>query len=59
MATLRDGLKFTKRDDRLKEQLRILGLRRPPIFGFLGRTHPVNVFLGKIRHAILPRPKVH
>lgn len=59
MATLRDGLKFTKRDERLKEQIRIFGLRRPPIFGSLGRDHPLNVFLGKVRHAILPRPKVH
>ncbi len=59
LATLRNGLKFTMRDSRIKEQIRILGLRRPPIFGFLGRTHPLNIFLGKIRHAILPRPKVH
>ena len=30
-----------------------LGRRRPPPLAFLGRSHPVNVCLGKLRHRLL------
>ena len=59
MDTLRNGLKFTKRNERIKEQIRVMGMRRPPVFPSLGRDHPVNMFLGKVRHVLLPKPKVH
>jgi hypothetical protein len=29
-----------------------LGVRRPPVFRFLGRDHPINVALGRLRHRV-------
>jgi tetratricopeptide (TPR) repeat protein len=29
-----------------------LGWRRPPVFGFLPRRHPVNKYLGLVRHRV-------
>ncbi len=30
-----------------------MGVRRPPVFGALGRNHPLNCFLGRLRHRLL------
>ena len=30
-----------------------MGVRRPPVIGCLGRNHPLNYFLGKLRHRLL------
>jgi tetratricopeptide (TPR) repeat protein len=30
-----------------------MGVRRPPVFGSLGRSHPLNCFLGRLRHRLL------
>lgn len=32
--------------------LRRLGLRRRPVMGFLGRNHPLNRVLGRLRHQL-------
>jgi tetratricopeptide (TPR) repeat protein len=41
-------------NEALKQELRLLGTRRPPVLGFLSRSHPVNRFLGQIRHKFFP-----
>jgi hypothetical protein len=30
----------------------MLGVRRPPVLRFLGRDHPINVALGRLRHRV-------
>jgi predicted Zn-dependent protease len=50
---LEQGLKYTKQNKRLKQRLRQLGDRRPPIIPFLGRGNFLNVQLGKLRHSIM------
>lgn len=47
------GLQYTKRDVRLIRGLRKLGVRRPPVFPFLERTHFLNRHVGKLRHRVL------
>ena len=38
-------------------ELSRMGVRRKPVIRFLHRNHPLNVFLGKVRHSILARTK--
>ncbi|MCU0291427.1 MAG: hypothetical protein MUF10_05480 [Thermoanaerobaculaceae bacterium] len=40
----------------LKELEEELGRRRPPVVRFLGRSNPVNVSLGRLRHRVLGPP---
>lgn len=53
VETLKNGVKLTKRDARLVEMLRKLGLRRPPVLSFLPRTHFLNRGLGKLRSRLV------
>jgi len=53
VETLTDGLHYTGRDGRLVEALTIFGVRRPPVFSFLGRSHPLNKYIGRARHRAL------
>ncbi len=53
VETLATGMKLTKRDPRLGNALRKLGLRRPPPLAFLDRTHFLNRQLGRMRHRVL------
>lgn len=53
VETLNDGLRYTARDSRLVEALGLFGNRRPPVLSFLGRSHPLNRYLGKWRHRAL------
>lgn len=50
---LTTGLQYTKQDVRLRRALRRLGVRRAPVFSFLGRGHPLNRHVGKLRHRLL------
>ncbi len=50
VETLNDGLRYTASDSRLLDALTIFGRRRPPVLSFLGRSHPLNRYLGKVRH---------
>ena len=50
VETLNDALRYTGRDNRVTEALAMLGVRRPPVFTFLGRNHPLNRYFGKMRH---------
>ena len=53
VETLQAGLKFARRDVRLNLALNRLVQRRPPVFTFLSRRHPLNKGVGKIRHRTL------
>ncbi len=53
VETLSTGLQFTKRDPRLAQALRRLGLRRSPVLSFLDRDSFLNKRLGKLRHKVL------
>ena len=53
VETLTVGLQYTKRDSRLTQALRKLGVRRPPVIPFLERKHFLNRHLGKLRHRVL------
>jgi Flp pilus assembly protein TadD len=53
METLQAGLKFARRDVRLNLALNRLATRRPPVFSFLSRRHPLNKGVGKLRHRTL------
>ncbi|NJL28245.1 MAG: hypothetical protein HC897_10315 [Thermoanaerobaculia bacterium] len=49
------GLQVDSEHEGLRALNGELGARRPPVFGFLPRTHLVNRLLGRIRHRILGR----
>ena len=53
VETLTDGLRYTGRDGRVEEALAMFGVRRPPVFSSLGRSHPLNKYLGRVRHRAL------
>ncbi len=51
IKTFRKGIKIRK-DARILEELRFLGIRRPPPVASLSRNHVVNKVTGKILHAL-------
>lgn len=51
------GLALDGTDRRLLQIKATLGWRRPPVISSLSRDHWLNVFLGKVRHALVP-PKL-
>lgn len=51
IKTFRKGLKIRK-DARILEELRLLGIRRPPPVSSLSRNHVVNRVTGKILHTL-------
>ncbi len=48
-----DGLQHDRRNRELQRMARKMGIRRRPIIPFLDRAHPINVWLGKVRHRLL------
>ena len=46
------GLKYDRSDGDLLSEVRGLGIRRRPVFPFLERNHPINKYLGKMRHRL-------
>ncbi len=38
-------------------ELSRMGVRRKPVIPFLHRNHPLNIYLGKLRHSIFARAK--
>ena len=50
---LSTGLTLTKKDARLAQALRKLGVRRPPVLSFLDRNHFLNMKLGKLRYKVM------
>jgi len=55
LAIFREGLR-RRRHPQLLEQLQQLGIRRPPLFGFLPRKHPLNRMLGRAVGWLRPLP---
>ena len=53
VEALQAGMKFARRDVRLSIAMNKLIHRRPPVFSFLKRTHPVNRQVGLLRHRTL------
>src|ERR1700731_4606914 len=47
---LQAGLKYARRDVRLNLAINRLVERRPPVFSFLSRRHPLNRQIGRLRH---------
>lgn len=52
---IRDGLKVDPDHPGLLALQREHGVRRPPVLGFLGRSHPFNRLLGSLR-AVFTKP---
>jgi Flp pilus assembly protein TadD len=53
MKTLQKGFVSTGRDLRIRMALEKIGGRRSPILSNLGRCHPLNRLLGRLRHRII------
>ena len=53
MKTLQKGFVSTGRDLRIRMALEKIGGRRSPILSSLGRCHPLNRILGRLRHRII------
>ncbi len=50
--TFRRGLAVDQSNEELRYELRRLGTRRQPVLPSLGRSHPVNVALGRLLHKL-------
>jgi Flp pilus assembly protein TadD len=50
---LAEGMQYEPGDARLHRLLVRMGIRRPLIFPFLERSHPINKGLGRLRHRLL------
>jgi len=48
--SFRKGLKFNSRNSDLLQELRGLGTRKEAPVAFLGRSNPINKYLGKVLH---------
>ena len=46
------GLAYDYENKDLLREIKKLGARKKPVVGFLPRTHPVNKYLGKLRHKL-------
>lgn len=51
-TSMRRGLALDRGHRGLRALAKELGVRRAPVLKFLGRSNPLNVLLGKLRHAI-------
>jgi tetratricopeptide (TPR) repeat protein len=51
----REGLKFDSRNRELLSEIKTVGLRKSPVIPFLGRSNPINKYLGKLRHELQSR----
>jgi hypothetical protein len=52
-----DGLKVDRQNLELQALHRELGIRRPPVLGFLARSNPLNLLLGRVRALFTPSTK--
>jgi predicted Zn-dependent protease len=46
---LRQGLRVDPNDNRLHRELQRIDFRSKPAFSFLGRNHPVNKYVGRVK----------
>ena len=52
LQAFQDGLVFDPKNRDLLAEVKRLGSRKGPVLSFLERSHPVNIFLGKLRHKL-------
>lgn len=50
MAAFEEGLKYDPKNSSLLAEMKNFGVRSRPAIPFLERNHPVNIYLGKLRH---------
>jgi Flp pilus assembly protein TadD len=50
IETLTDAMRYTGGDARITEALGMFGVRKAPVLRFLGRNHPLNKYLGRVRY---------
>lgn len=53
VRAVREGLAVDRNHEGLISMIQRLGVRRPPVLSFLPRSHPLNKYLGLLRHRIL------
>ncbi len=56
VRAVRDGLRIEPAHKGLNALRVELGIRREPLLSFLGRTHPINRALGRLRHRLFGSP---
>jgi len=54
---LRKGLALDRENRALRALLDEIGVRRRPLFPFLGRRNPLNRITGRVRHALRGKPE--
>jgi hypothetical protein len=52
VKAVRSGLKVDRHDPKLIALYKEMGIRSLPVLSFLDRSNPLNVLLGRIRHAL-------
>lgn len=52
VKAVRAGLKIDRNNAKLIALYKEMGIRSLPVLSFLDRSHPLNVLLGRIRHAL-------
>ena len=52
IEAFREGLKYDRQNREILFELGQLGRRGQPVFPSLKRGHPINKYLGRIRHAL-------
>jgi hypothetical protein len=52
VKAVRSGLKVDRHDSKLIALYKEMGIRGLPVLSFLDRSNPLNVLLGRIRHAL-------
>jgi hypothetical protein len=52
VKAVRAGLKIDRHNQGLIGLYKELGVRSQPVLSFLDRANPINVFLGRVRHAL-------
>jgi len=50
-----EGLKFDSRNRELLSEIKAIGSRKAPVVPFLGRSNPINKYLGKLRYDLKKR----
>jgi hypothetical protein len=56
VKAVRGGLKVDRNNQKLIALYKELGVRSLPVLSFLDRSHPLNVLLGRLRHALRGGP---
>ena len=52
LMTFRKGMALDRENRQIRGELERMGIRKPPVFRFLDRNHPVNKWSGKMLHRL-------